>query len=170
MIATGLLHWSVKRTAKLKTAERPHFGIAAVDILNVGTIIGLPVGIAAYFWANRLIPVGLEGRGEWEVHTMFITWGLTYIFAIWRPLNRARLELCGLAAFAYGFIPILNALTTDRHLLNSIPQGDWVMVGFDLSAFATGLFFLFLVRQVRSKQHTLSAAEEDRTISAVEAV
>ena len=157
MIATGLLLWSAKRKARLAQHQGPHFGIAAIDILNLGTIIGLPIGIAIYFWANRLLPVGMEGRAEWEVHAMFMAWGLTYIVAIWRPLNRAWLELCCLAAAAYGFIPILNALTTDRHLFASIPEGDWVMAGCDLSAFAAGLFFLFLVRMTYRKQRRNSA-------------
>ena len=163
MIATGLLLWSTKRKAKLAEHQGSRFGIAAIDILNLGTIIGLPIGVAGYFWANRLLPVGMEGRAEWEVHAMFITWGLTYLVAIWRPLNRAWLELCGLAAAAYGLVPILNALTTDRHLLASIPEGDWATAGFDLSAFAAGLFFLFLVRTMYRRQRRKTA---DATVMA----
>ena len=158
MIATGLLLWSTKRKAKLARQEGPRFGIAAVDVLNVGTIVGLPIGIAVYFWANRLLPVGMEGRAEWEVHAMFIAWGLTYIVGVWRPLDRAWPELCCFAAAAYGLIPVLNALTTDRHLLASIPEGDWVMAGFDLSAFAIGLFFLFLVRMTYQNLRRKTAA------------
>ena len=167
MIATGLLLWSTKRKAKLAEHQGPRFGIAAIDILNLGTIIGLPIGVAGYFWANRLLPVGMEGRAEWEVHAMFITWGLTYLVAIWRPLNRAWLELCGLAAAAYGLIPILNALTTDRHLLASIPEGDWATAGFDLSAFAAGLFFLFLVRTMyrRQRRKTVDATVMAKAVS-----
>jgi uncharacterized iron-regulated membrane protein len=149
MIAAGLLLWSTKRKAK---QHGSHFGIAVVDVLNLGTIIGLPIAIAAYFWANRLLPADMAGRAAWEVHMMFIAWGLTYIFAIWRPLDQAWLELCGLAAAAYGLIPILNALTTDRHILATIQEGDWVVAGFDLSAFAAGLFFVFLVRSIRRKR------------------
>ena len=152
MIATGLLLWSAKRKARLEKAGQRHFGIAAVDILNLGTIIGLPIGIAAYFWANRLIPTGIEGRGAWEIHSMFIAWGLTFLWAIWRPLDRAWLELCGLAAAACGLIPILNALTTSRHLGITVPAGDWVLAGFYLFAFGAGLFFLFLARTLRRKQ------------------
>ena len=152
MIATGLVLWSAKRKAKLAKGAPGHFGMAAVDVLNVGTIIGLPVGVAAYFWANRLIPLEIETRGEWEVHAMFIIWGLTYLYAVWRPLTRAWLELAGVAATAYGFIPILNALTTNRGLIESISSGDWVFAGFDLAAVSAGLFFLFLVRTINAKR------------------
>ncbi len=40
-----------------------------------------------------------------------------------------------------GALPLLNAITTDRHLVHSLRAGDWVMGGFDLSALALGLAF-----------------------------
>ncbi|QKV51960.1 hypothetical protein [Comamonas antarctica] len=42
---------------------------------------------------------------------------------------------------ARGALPLLNAITTDRHLVHSLRAGDWVMGGFDLSALALGLAF-----------------------------
>ncbi len=149
MIATGLLLWSKKRNAKLAENEPARFGRAAVDVLNLGTIIGLPVGVAAYFWANRLLPIGMGNRAAWEVHVMFLTWGLTYIYAIWRPRDRAWIELCGFAAAAYGLLPVLSALTTDRGLIGSILDKDWIFVGFDLSTLAAALFFGLVVCVIR---------------------
>ena len=163
MIATGLVLWTTKRKAKLAKTGDSHFGIALVEHLNAGTIIGLPVGIAAYFWANRLIPVSMAHRAEWEVHTLFIVWGLTYLFAICRPFNRAWFELSLVAAAAYGLIPFLNALTTDRGLAASISHGDWVFAGFDLSAFGAGCFFLFLARQTRRKRSSRQATRKTAT-------
>jgi uncharacterized iron-regulated membrane protein len=151
MIGTGLLLWSAKRKAQLANNGRPSLGVAAIDILNLGTMIGLPIAIAAYLWANRLLPLGMKGRGEWEVNSMFIVWSLTFLHAIWRPIGRAWIELCWLAAGAYGLLPILNALTTNRHLGVTIPAGDWVLAGVDLSAFGTGLFFVFLARSLYRK-------------------
>lgn len=151
MVATGLLLWSTKRKAKLAANGKPHAGMLAVDVLNLGTIIGLPIGIAAYFWANRLLPVGMEGRAAWEVHTMFMTWGFTYIFAVWRPFERAWPELCWLAAGAYALIPIFNALSTTCGLIPSLLARDWVLAGFDLSALAASVFFAFLARNTARK-------------------
>ncbi|MFC3226731.1 PepSY-associated TM helix domain-containing protein [Marinibaculum pumilum] len=168
MIATGLLLWSSKRKAKLAgfgRAGRPHPGIRAVDVLNLGTIIGLPVGIAAYFWANRLLPVGIPDRGPWEANAMFIAWGLCFLYAIWRPLPRAWPELCALAAGGFALLPVVNALTTDRHLGITLPAGDWVLAGFDLSALATGLFFGWLATMVRRR----SPAAGPRGLPAAEA-
>lgn len=156
MIGTGLLLWSSKRKAKLKrTTESPSLGIAVVDVLNLGTIIGLPIGIAAYFWANRLLPVGLEGRAAWEVHVMFLAWGATFLAASVRREVRSWIEPCWVAALAYSSLPLLNALTTDRHLGVTLPAGDWVLAGFDLSALIVGLFFALVARSARRRQRGL---------------
>jgi uncharacterized iron-regulated membrane protein len=155
MIGTGLVLWSTKRKAKLLKTDKPHFGIAVVDVLNLGTVVGLPVGIAAYFWANRLLPVEMPGRAAWEVHAMFIVWGLTFLYAIARSLDRAWVELCWLAAAACTLLPLLNALTTDRHLGVSLSSGDWVFVGFDLSALAAGLFFALMARHLDRRKEAV---------------
>lgn len=141
MIGTGLLLWSAKRKAKLRNTARHQFGIVAVDVLNIGTIIGLPIGIAAYFWANRLLPIDVPGRGAWEVHIMFITWSATFLYAIARLRTRAWADLFWFAAVAYAFLPLLNALTTGRHLGVSISAKDWIFVGFDVAALVAGIFF-----------------------------
>lgn len=153
MIATGLLLWSTKRKAKLAKAGTPHFGIAIVDRLNLGTIVGLPIGIAAYFWANRMIPAGMAGREAWEVHALFIAWAATFVYPIWRPLPRAWIELSGTAALAFGLLPILNVLTTHRPFWAALLAGDWVLVGFDLAAVGASCFFGWLaVKQARRTQ------------------
>jgi uncharacterized iron-regulated membrane protein len=148
MIGTGLLLWSNKRKTKLLAAnEDPHFGIFLVDRLNLGTIIGLPLAIAAYFWANRLLPATMDSRAEWEVHAMYQTLAATLLFPVVRPLEKAWRELLWLAAAAYCLLPVLNAFTTDRHLGNSVLQGDWIMAGFDLTVLACGLVFaVFAIR------------------------
>lgn len=169
MIATGLVLWSSKRKAKPTRDGDRHVGIAAVDILNAGTIIGLPIGIAVYFWANRLLPVGMDDRAAWEVHAMFIAWGLTYLLAMWRPASRVWLELCALAAAACGLLPVVNALTTDRGLGASIAEGDWGFAGFDLSALGAGLFFIFLFRLIRRKDRQRAAMHAPMSAEAAKA-
>lgn len=156
MIGTGLVLWSAKRKAKLRTTDRPHFGIAVVDVLNLGTIIGLPIGIAAFFWANRLLPVEFSARAAWEVHVMFMAWALTFIYAAARPLRRAWTELCWVAAAACALLPLLNALTTDRHLGISIPAGDWKLASIDLGMLAVGLFLVFLASKTRRYSESLA--------------
>lgn len=74
MVATGLILWTVKRRVKHVNADAPGFGFRLVECLNIGTIVGLPVGIATYFWANRLLPVEMAERATWEMHGLFIAW------------------------------------------------------------------------------------------------
>lgn len=137
MIGAGLVLWTAKRRGKIGST----FGFRLVERLNVGTIVGLPIAIAAYFWANRLIPVGMEGRPAWEAHTMFITWAVMLLHAFVRPGGRAWVEQLWIAAPAFSLLPLLNALTTDKHLGITLPGGAWELAGFDLTVLAFGLAF-----------------------------
>ncbi len=142
MIATGLVLWAVKRRQRAeKAGSAPHFGLRLVERLNIGTVVGLPVAIAAYFWANRLLPVGMAERAAWEAHVLFIAWALTLAHAGLRPTGRAWVEQAWLAAVAFGLLPLVNALTTGRHLAQSLPAGDWVFAGFDLAMLGFGAAF-----------------------------
>ena len=142
MIGTGLVLWTVKRKAWAATGQgMPPAAVRVIERLNVGTIAGLPIAIAAYFWANRLLPAGMPERTAWEVHALFLAWLAMLVLAWVRPVRRAWLDTLGLAAFAYAALPALNALTTDQHLGNSIPAGAWALAGFDLAALAAGLGF-----------------------------
>ncbi|MEM7430518.1 MAG: PepSY-associated TM helix domain-containing protein [Pseudomonadota bacterium] len=140
MVGTGAIYWVSKRRKKY-TAGNESFGFRFVEVLNVGTIIGLPIAVAAFFWANRLLPFGLENRGEWEAHVMFAVWGLCILYPMVRTVAVSWRELSWIAAFAYMALPVLNAITTDHGIFSSVNRGDWVMAGFDLTALATGVVF-----------------------------
>ncbi|WP_279357648.1 PepSY-associated TM helix domain-containing protein [Methylobacterium indicum] len=72
MVGSGLVLWTVARLPKAGTATG--FGWRLVHTLNIGTIAGLPGGIAAYLIANRLLPADLAGRSEREVQAFFGVW------------------------------------------------------------------------------------------------
>lgn len=163
MIATGLVLWSVKCRQRIEMAgEAPHLGLRLVEKLNVATIFGLPVAIAAYFWANRLLPLDLANRADWEVHILFLVWLAMFLHAIIRPATRVWADQSGLAAAAFGLLPVVNVLTTDRHLGASLPAGDWVFAGFDLTMLALGLGFAAIARHLargaRTRERTSFAA------------
>lgn len=148
MIGTGLVLWTVKRRNQhLKrndgAALFDAYGLRLVEVLNAGTLVGLPIAVAAYFWANRLLPVGMADRAAWEMHCLFLTWGWLFLYAALRPLKKAWLEMAWMAVAAYGLIPLINALTTDRHLGITLVEGDWVLAGFDLSMFGLAALFAY---------------------------
>ncbi|MGE8521795.1 MAG: PepSY-associated TM helix domain-containing protein [Alcaligenes faecalis] len=167
VIGTGLVLWTVKRrtqhqkrmakAAALSVSERfDAAGLRLVEILNAGTLAGLPLGLAAYFWANRLLPVNMADRAAWEFHALFLVWGWTFLYASWRPLKRAWLELLYLTAAAYALIPVLNLLTTDRHLGVTVIHGDWGLAGFDLTMFGLAAIFVYIAIKMKRKWHIAS--------------
>jgi len=152
MIATGLLLWAVKRRQRAERSPGSvSRGLRLVEKLNVGTIVGLPVGIATYFWANRLLPAGFDNRAAWEAHILFITWATMLLFATLRPTRRAWIEQLSLAAVSFALLPLVNAVTTDHNLGRSLIEGDLVMAGFDLAMLAIGIFWAAVVCRLRRK-------------------
>lgn len=81
MVATGLVLWTVKRRVQLPDPARPHFGFRLVERLNVAFVAGMPLGMSAFLWANRLLPTAMVDRAAWEIHTMFIVWGVALLHA-----------------------------------------------------------------------------------------
>lgn len=144
IIASGLVLWVVKRNPKqIKQVDGPDLGHRLVQVLNVGTIAGLPVAIAAYFLANRVLPVELAGRINWEVNTMFTVWLAALLYPLARPIQRAWIELFWAAAAVFIALPVVNAVTTERGFIQSLHARDWIFISFDLVAVITGLFFAY---------------------------
>lgn len=136
-IATGLVLWTSKQIRKASDSKV----IRLFARINVGVVVGLPTAIGLYFYANRLIPVSLDGRAAWEAHVLFAAWLVMLLHAFIRPIDRLWAEQMGIAAMVYALIPVLNALTSDRHIAAAIAHGDWILAGFDLTALAIGAGF-----------------------------
>lgn len=152
-IATGMVLWSVKRRQRVERHRgTAHAGLRLVERLNVAVVIGLPVAIGACFWANRLLPVGMAHRAEWEVHALFGTWLLMFLWAGSCPPRRAWKAQAILAAIVFAALPVLNAMTTSRGLVRSLADGDAVMAGFDLAALTVGAAFAAIAWAVRQGQ------------------
>ncbi|KAF1049577.1 PepSY-associated TM helix domain-containing protein [Xylophilus sp.] len=152
MVGTGLVMWTVKRRSRLPDPARPYFGFWLVERLNIAAIAGLSIGMAAMLWANRLLPLGLAQRAEWEIHAMFIAWGAALVWALARPARRAWVELLWAGAAAIGLLPLLNALTTERHLLASLRAGDGVFAGLELTLLALAALHAVLAVRVQRYQ------------------
>lgn len=169
MVATGLILWAVKRRQRAeRNRDQTPRGLLLVEKLNAGTIAGLLTGVAAYFWANRLLPVEWAGRANWEAHILFLTWLTMMTHAAIRPHKRVWLEQLTVGALAYAALPVLNALTTNRHLGESLQDGDWVMAGFDLTVLATGTLLAYAAWKTRPAQGHESSAEPATTSSSTQ--
>ncbi|GGY22818.1 PepSY-associated TM helix domain-containing protein [Pseudoduganella albidiflava] len=145
MVATGLLLWAVKERPKhLKAhAGKVGFSLRLVDGLNIAAVAGLPLAMAVYFWANRLIETGIAQRPEAEIRWFFTAWGIAAIAALvkpGRPMWRIQLALGGLA---FALLPLLNGVTGGAHLGTSIARGIWAVAGFDLVTLLLGAFLLY---------------------------
>ncbi len=151
MIGTGLILWTVKRKRKHAAKSVAHVGLRLVEVLNTGTIVGFPLGVAAYFIANRLVPLDTVERAEAEIGWFFAAWGVSYIYAALRPAPRAWFELLAAAAAAFAAIPLLSAFTTGRNLFTSIASGDWTRATIDFALLATAVLFAFAARKVAAK-------------------
>ncbi len=143
MVATGALMWTGKRRRELSKDNKNDRALYIVERLNIGVTSGLPIAIAAYFWSNRLLPSQMLNRPDWEAHSLFIVWLIALLqpFLVHARSTSASWELqLKIASVAYLLIPVLNFISSDNHLLNSLPNGDWVLAGFDISMllFATG--------------------------------
>lgn len=143
MVATGLLLWAVKERQKfaktLKQGGRIGWGLRLVDGLNLGAIAGLPMAMAAFFWANRLLPLDVADRGEAEIGWFFTVWGAAAVLGLLRPTLRMWQAQLALGALLFVLLPVLNAFTGPAPLTVSLRSGPSAVAGFDLVAIALGL-------------------------------
>jgi uncharacterized iron-regulated membrane protein len=151
MVGTGLVMWTVKRRQKLPDPDKPYFGFWLVERLNIAAIPGLSIAMAGMLWSNRLLPVDLLQRGDWEINTFFIVWAFALLHALLRPARKAWLEQLWLAAAVLALLPLLSAMTTARPLWRSIAEGDGVFVGIELMLWA--LAGLHAVLALRTSRH-----------------
>ena len=140
MIGTGLVIWLGKRQLKHARSGVMPFELRLVEVLNIASMSGLLIAVAVFFCANRLLPVSLAGRGEWEVNCFFIAWGLSLVHALVRRGRAAWVEQLALAAGLFCVVPLLDALSSEQSLRVLLAQGDWTRLGFDLTCLCSGVF------------------------------
>ncbi len=156
MVATGSICWAVKRRHAHEKSGLDSVGVRWVENLNVGVIVGLPIAIAAYFLVNRLLPETLASRVDWEMHSLFLVWFLALLHPFVRrsrcSLPQLWAEQFKLAALAYALIPIVNLLTTEVHLGESLKYQDWTLAGFDLFALATAICCVYSAHKIGARE------------------
>ena len=158
MIGTGLVIWLGKRQLKhAKSAVMP-FELRLVEVLNIASMSGLVLAVAAYFWANRLLPVSFAERSDWEVNSFFLAWGVSLLHAGLRRGRKAWVEQLGLGALLLAGVPLLDALTAPSWLDAVLLHGDWTLLGFDLTCLGSGLFLAWAAWKMQRSKHSQPAA------------
>ena len=165
MIGTGLVIWLGKRQLKHAKASVMPFELRLVEVLNIASMSGLMIAIAAFFWANRLLPVSFAARSDWEVQAFFIAWGLSLLHALLRRGRQGWVEQLSFGALLFAAIPLLNAITTAHHLGVSVPNGDWAMAGFDLTCLASGMFLAWAAWKMHHRTAPQPKAERARGLT-----
>jgi uncharacterized iron-regulated membrane protein len=150
MVATGLVLWVVKRLPERRKLGRTPFGHRLVETLNVGTIAGLPVATAVYFWANRLLPVSVAQRSDWEIRLFFIAWALCLLHPLLRTHRQAWREQLALCALLLTLLPWAGLLTGDGHLASHLLRGQWLPAFTDMTLLAFAALFALAVRYLRT--------------------
>jgi uncharacterized iron-regulated membrane protein len=157
LVATGLVMWTLKRRAKAAKAGGRQIAHALVERLNIAAIAGLFVAIAALFWANRLLPVGLAQRGDWEVRIFLITWGVLLLHTFVRPVMRGWREQLWIGAGLWCALPVLDGCT-GPFLKQAISRGDAAYLGFHAVVIFTGALLAFAAVRISRRSAAASVA------------
>jgi uncharacterized iron-regulated membrane protein len=130
MIGTGLVLFCVKRRRKYASASvSAQRWYKVAESFNVAFVAGLMLACAGLLWANRLLPVELAQRANWEVKAFFAVWLLSLLHAGLRPAQRAWAEQLGLAAVLCIGLPVLGALTAQHDPAHRVLEATSVVLG-----------------------------------------
>lgn len=158
MIASGLIYWLKIRVQKAPSKSGAHW---LVERLNIAVIAGLTLAIAAYFIANRLLPIGVVERSSLEIQVFFVTWFLAVLHAFLRSSTLAWTEQLGLSALAYLSVLLIDLVQDSQRLINAVLQTNWPYLGFSLSMLvvSTALFLCVIALRKTYSQTTLSTSK-----------
>lgn len=157
-IATGFLFFVEKR--KQRHVRAGVQGARSVDALAVTAVTGMVIAAVAMLVVNRLLPSGMEGKGEWEKAAFWGTWALSMAHAFWRSvlmdvagINPAWHEQAGAVSVLAVSAVTLNWLTTGDHLGKTAwSEPYWPVAGVDLSLLALALIAALAGRRLVQRQ------------------
>jgi uncharacterized iron-regulated membrane protein len=150
MLASGMQVWVRKRAQKIAQAG-PLTGYTLVVGLNIGIVAGMPVAVAAMLLGNRLLPALIPERASAEIMVFCAAWLAAATWGAWRSRRgHAWRELFAASAIAFGAVPIVNLMATERsHLLATLPRGEWTLAAVDLTSFAFAVGFAAMAVRTR---------------------
>ena len=132
MIGSGCVMWAKRIREKNKQSTSPSFGLKLVEGLNLATLMGLPLATVGYFYANRLLPLGLAERANKEVAVFFIVWAFTAVIAVFKRNTVTWYQLAIVNAGAWFLLPVVNSLMVSGHTFAYLRAQQWVLFGFDV--------------------------------------
>jgi len=175
-IATGFIFFVEKR--KKQHAKQGVTGARWVDAFAVATVTGMLVATLSMLIGNRLLPLDLPARGDWERYIFWGAWVLAFAHGIWRtaPVAEARMapawrEQCWAIVVLAVAAVLLNWVTTGDHLLRTIGNGYWPVAGVDLAILASAAVALVAARRLkhRSDRALVSPGKPVNTVEAARA-
>jgi uncharacterized iron-regulated membrane protein len=150
MMATGAILFMVKRRQKSLNefgAATPHV-YRVIDVLNVASIGGLSLACIGFLWSNRLLPLDLSERHEWEVLAFFGVWAAALLHAALRPTVRAWREQLSACAALCVLLPLVNLASTGQHVFSYLAQRDIERAAVELTAIAIGALLILVSLRV----------------------
>nr|WP_301273807.1 PepSY-associated TM helix domain-containing protein [Acetobacter cerevisiae] len=105
---SGLRLW-IRRRLRRGDSVR----LVLLDRVNAGMVAGTPVAFAAFFLANRLLPVTLADRATREIQVVFAVWFLLLLLAVMIPARTGWRIFVGLGVAVSGCIVLLSAPWAD---------------------------------------------------------
>jgi glycerol uptake facilitator-like aquaporin len=168
-IATGFVFFVEKR--KAAHAKQGGQGSRVVDALAVTTVTGMVIAAVGMLVVNRVLPAGLDGKGDWEKLAFWGIWVLAMLHAFVRsgPVAQARMnpawrEQCwALAALSIAAV-VLNWITTGDHLVKTVfTDTYWPVAGVDLSLLATACIAVWAARKLALRKRGVVKATTAKT-------
>ena len=150
MIASGLLLWSLKRQIQNKQ-NHFHFGHYLVNRLNITALLGLPLALLCYLFANRVFTLNAN-TPNYEVYAFFSAWLFCFLAGLFTPqhlLWKSALKLTILLSFA---LPIWDAIYLIHNQYISEWQDYWVFLRVDLMILLFGIMFIYLHQNIQPIQ------------------
>lgn len=166
-IATGFIFFVEKR--KKQHARDAVGGSRVVDALAVTTVTGMLLATLAILILNRVLPVDLAQRSDWQEYGFWAAWLLAMGHASWRtaPVRQARIapawrEQCWAVAALAVLAVLLNWATTGDHLLRTLGQGYWPVAGLDLTLLVGAAVALLAARKLQRREQGLDAGTKQQ--------
>lgn len=141
-----------------------------MDTLAITSVTGMLIASLGMLVVNRLLPVDLLAKGEWEKSAFWGFWILALVHAWLRsaPVARAEFnpawkEQCWMIAVLAVTAVVLNWLTTGDHLIKTVLIDTyWPVAGLDLSMLVTGGIALWAGRilALRERVYSLNRLQE----------